>query len=160
MSLNESPYLTALPFQQHSQSQRSHSQSHSRAHSRSHSQQPSRSRGSSFTASDGSPSQPMMGVDVAGSMSMTAMFGTHNSITAKPSHHQLQYSGGLKVGQLSPATGRRSADAPYDVPEHFRVHESIIGPDKEGGTNWVMLFRKLGGLNAEWDVLTEYMAVA
>ncbi|KAH6624760.1 hypothetical protein B0J18DRAFT_188861 [Chaetomium sp. MPI-SDFR-AT-0129] len=158
-----SPYLTALPFQQqHSQSQ-SHSQSHSRTHSRSHSQQPSRSRGSSFATPDGSPNQPVMGTDVAGSMSMTAMFGTHSSsITAKPPphHHQSRYSGGLRVGQLSPATGRRSADAPYDVPEHFRVHESIIGPDKEDGTNWVMLFRKLGGLNAEWDVLTEYMAVA
>jgi hypothetical protein len=64
------------------------------------------------------------------------------------------------TGLLSPtATVSRSADAPFDVPERFRVHESIIGPDKEDGTSWVMMFRKLGGLDAEWDVLTEYVAV-
>ena len=70
------------------------------------------------------------------------------------------YPTALSIGQLSPATGPRSPDAPFDVPERFRVHESIIGPDKEDGTSWVMLFRKLGGLDAEWDVLTEYVAVA
>jgi hypothetical protein len=64
------------------------------------------------------------------------------------------------INQLSPAAGARSPDAPFDVPERFRVHESVIGPDKEDGTSWVMLFRKLGGLDAEWDVLTEYVAVS
>lgn len=75
-----------------------------------------------------------------------------------------QYSGlglglGIELAQQSPTTVSRSADAPFDVPERFRVHESIIGPDKEDGTSWVMMFRKLGGLHAEWDVLTEWVAV-
>lgn len=64
----------------------------------------------------------------------------------------------MNVGRLSPKTGTRSGDAPYDVPERYRVRESIIGPDKEDGTSWVMLFRKLGGPRAEWDVRTEYVA--
>lgn len=64
------------------------------------------------------------------------------------------------LGQMSPtAAVPRSGDAPFDVPERFRVHESIIGPDKEDGTSWVMMFRKLGGLDAEWDVSTEFVAV-
>ncbi|KAK3333966.1 hypothetical protein B0T19DRAFT_142446 [Cercophora scortea] len=50
-------------------------------------------------------------------------------------------------------------NAPFDVPEHFRVHEAIIGPDKEDGS-WVMMFRKLHGLDREWDVQTNYVAVA
>lgn len=53
----------------------------------------------------------------------------------------------------------RSGDAPYDVPEKYRVHESVIGPGKEDGSSWVMMFRKLGGLDAEWDVLTEHFVV-
>ncbi|KAK4167550.1 hypothetical protein QBC43DRAFT_341912 [Cladorrhinum sp. PSN259] len=67
--------------------------------------------------------------------------------------------GGMHLNLNQNAVLSRSADAPYDVPERFRVHESIIGPDKEDGSSWVMMFRKLGGLNAEWDVLTEYVTV-
>jgi hypothetical protein len=67
---------------------------------------------------------------------------------------------GLGVGQLSPTTGERSADAPFDVPERFRVHESIIGPDDEDGTSRILLFRKLGGLHADWDVMAEHVSVA
>ncbi|KAK3987945.1 transcriptional regulatory protein moc3 [Cladorrhinum sp. PSN332] len=66
---------------------------------------------------------------------------------------------GMHLNLSQTAVLSRSADAPYDVPERFRVHESIIGPDKEDGSSWVMMFRKLGGLNAEWDVLTEYVTV-
>ncbi len=112
--------------------------SHSQPHSRAQSRQPSRSRGPSSVGSDGSHS-------VAGN---TRSGGG-------------RYPAGLSVGQLSPVTGPRSPDAPFDVPERFRVHESIIGPDnKEEGTNWVMLFRKLGGLGGEWDVVTEWVAVS
>ncbi|KAJ4304305.1 hypothetical protein N0V88_001918 [Collariella sp. IMI 366227] len=51
-------------------------------------------------------------------------------------------------------------DSPFDIPERFRVHESIIGPhNKADGTSWVMLFRKMGGLKGEWDVVTEYVTV-
>jgi hypothetical protein len=96
----------------------------------------------------------------------------HNHNHHHQPHHQQQYSTQSQpqtqhlhlnmraIGQLSPAAGIRSPDAPFDVPERFRVHESVIGPDKEDGTSWVMLFRKLGGLDAEWDVLTEYVDVA
>jgi len=64
---------------------------------------------------------------------------------------------GALTGALS--LGPRSADAPFDVPERFRVQEAIIGPDKEDGL-WVMMFRKLGGRGASWDVQTEYVCVA
>jgi hypothetical protein len=49
-------------------------------------------------------------------------------------------------------------DAPFDLPENVRVHDVIIGPEKEDGT-WIMMFRKLGGLDAEWDVSTEFVAI-
>ena len=119
---------------------------HSQPHSRSHSRHRSPSRGSPSVASEGSPPLHSIGLDV---IAMPGM--------SMPCHQQYP---GLSVGQLSPTTGPRSPDAPFDVPERFRVHESIIGPDKEDGTSRVMLFRKLGGLDAEWDVLTEYVAVA
>ncbi|KAK4039708.1 hypothetical protein C8A01DRAFT_46890 [Parachaetomium inaequale] len=89
---------------------------HSRTHSRSHS--PS-------VASEGSPPPHPMGI-----------MGNNNMGGHMPAYHQRQYPG-LSVGQLSPATGARSPDAPYDVPERFRVHESILGPDKEDGTSWL-----------------------
>ncbi|KAK4456057.1 hypothetical protein QBC34DRAFT_287340 [Podospora aff. communis PSN243] len=52
----------------------------------------------------------------------------------------------------------RSADAPFDVPERFRVQEAIIGPDKDDGL-WVMMFRKLAGRGGDWDVTSEYICV-
>lgn len=51
-----------------------------------------------------------------------------------------------------------SREAPFDLPEHVRVHDVIIGPEKENGT-WIMMFRKLGGLEADWDVTTELVAL-
>ncbi|KAK4123512.1 hypothetical protein N657DRAFT_633782 [Parathielavia appendiculata] len=117
------------------------SYAHSRGRSRSHSRPPSRSRGPSSLASDGSPALQPTGMETG-----TASGPNMSGFQAYPN---------LGFGQLSPTTGLRSSDAPYDVPERFRVHESIIGPDKEDGTSWVMMFRKLGGLNAEWDVMTE-----
>ncbi|KAK3295848.1 uncharacterized protein B0H64DRAFT_321598 [Chaetomium fimeti] len=131
--MDGSPFM--MPLQAHSHHPQTHSSSHSRQES-----------GSPSVASDESPQLQPMGMDM-GPVSGMNMGGF------------MQYQG-LSVGQLSPVTGKRSADAPYDVPERFRVRESIIGPDKEDGTSWVMLFRKLGGLNAEWDVSTEYVAVA
>ncbi|KAL2144090.1 hypothetical protein VTI28DRAFT_9620 [Corynascus sepedonium] len=135
-----------------------HSQPHSQPQSRSQSRQASRSRGSPpSVTSDGSPSRG-------------APFAALSGFHSQHQYHQQQqqYLGGGvlptraagQLGQMSPGTGKRSGDAPYDVPERFRVHESIIGPDnRDDGTSWVMLFRKLGGLHAEWDVLTEYVAV-
>ncbi|KAK1825853.1 hypothetical protein QBC39DRAFT_270161 [Podospora conica] len=67
--------------------------------------------------------------------------------------------GGGLLSFSSASLGPRSADAPYDVPERFRVHEAVIGSEKEDGS-WVMMFRKLGGLDGGWDVRTEWVAVA
>ncbi|KAK4106402.1 hypothetical protein N658DRAFT_17991 [Parathielavia hyrcaniae] len=125
------------------------SYAHSQGRSRSHSRPPSQSRGSPAMGSDGSPALQPSGMDTC--------MGTAAGLDDMD-YGSLGYPH-LKFGQMSPTTGLRSPDAPYDVPERFRVHESIIGPDKEDGTSWVMMFRKLGGLDAEWDVLTEYVAV-
>ncbi|KAK4230908.1 transcriptional regulatory protein moc3, partial [Podospora fimiseda] len=90
-----------------------------------------------------------------GGMMPTAGFSTHQDLGM-----MMNFGGnGMHLNLSQTAMLSRSADAPYDVPERFRVHESIIGPDKEDGSSWVMMFRKLGGLNAEWDVLTEYVMV-
>lgn len=51
-----------------------------------------------------------------------------------------------------------SREAPFDLPEHVRVHNVVIGPEKEDGS-LIMMFRKLGGLEADWDVTTEFVAV-
>ena len=51
-----------------------------------------------------------------------------------------------------------SREAPFDLPEHARVHDVIIGPEKEDGS-WILMFRKLQGLEADWDVTTDYVAV-
>lgn len=49
--------------------------------------------------------------------------------------------------------GVRSADAPFDVPERFRVHNVIIPDDSR-----VMMFRKLGGLDGRWHIQTEFVS--
>lgn len=82
---------------------------------------------------------------------------TSSSFSALNGHGPQRYAGIGVENHAGPAlamTVPRSADAPFDVPERFRVHESIIGPDSEDGTSWVMMFRKLHGLDANWDVLT------
>ncbi|KAK4234803.1 hypothetical protein C8A03DRAFT_18363 [Achaetomium macrosporum] len=138
--LDDSLFLMSLPSNPRSQP-------HSRSHSRSHSRQPSLSRKpASSMGSDGSPPLHRAGMDMRQRLAMHM-----------PS---FQPFSGLGVGQLSPTTGKRSADAPFDVPERFRVHESIIGPDDEDGTSRILLFRKLGGLHADWDVMAEHVSVA
>lgn len=125
-----------------------------------HSRQPSVAGSPSVRSEDSPPMHPIdMGMN----------FGQ-----LPPPHHQQGMMGGYNNHDMgimmslgdgmglslnSTTMMSRSADAPYDVPERYRVHESIIGPDKEDGSSWVMMFRKLGGLNAEWDVLTEYVTV-
>jgi hypothetical protein len=134
--LDDNPFTMPLPSHPRSQ-----------PHSRSHSRQPSLSRTArSSMGSDGSP--PLHRVE----MDMRQRLAMHMPI--------FQPFSGLGVGQLSPTTGERSADAPFDVPERFRVHESIIGPDDEDGTSRILLFRKLGGLHADWDVMAEHVSVA
>ncbi|KAL2262018.1 hypothetical protein VTK26DRAFT_2719 [Humicola hyalothermophila] len=143
---------------------------HRRSHpgSRSQSQQPS--HGSPSVRSEGSPAANPIGMDMEmGPVPVSGLnlggFHHHHH-----HHHHHQY-GEMSLGpdlaqhqqqqqkQQSPTAVTRSAEAPFGVPERFRVHELIIGPDKEDGTSWVMMFRKLGGLQAEWDVFTEWVAV-
>ncbi len=50
----------------------------------------------------------------------------------------------------------RSMDPPFDIPEELRVHEAVIGPEKEEGS-WVLMFRKLNGLDGGWDLQTVYV---
>ncbi|KAK4189562.1 transcriptional regulatory protein moc3 [Podospora australis] len=116
------------------------------SHSRSGSRQPS--VGSPSVRSEDSP--PMHPIDLDGNYGGSGM-----------GYNDLDLDMHFMMGsQSQPPMMARSGDAPYDVPEKYRVHESVIGPGKEDGSSWVMMFRKLGGLDAEWDVLTEYFVVA
>ncbi|TLD32831.1 hypothetical protein PspLS_00399, partial [Pyricularia sp. CBS 133598] len=74
----------------------------------------------------------------------------------------LSYYGGgygqsyLQREKPAPARARPfgSLEAPFDIPEHMRVHDVIINPEKDDGS-WLTVFRKLHGPAAEWDVATE-----
>ncbi|KAH6849817.1 hypothetical protein B0I37DRAFT_307589 [Chaetomium sp. MPI-CAGE-AT-0009] len=116
ISLESATPLDASPFMMPLQAHSHHPQTHSSSQSR----QPS---GSPSVASDESPQLQPMGIGPV-------------SRQGRNMGGFVPYQG-LSVGQLSPVTGPRSADAPYDVPERFRVRESIIGPDKEDGTSWL-----------------------
>lgn len=48
-------------------------------------------------------------------------------------------------------------EAPFGLPEELRVHDAIIGPEREDGS-WVAVFRKLHGVDAEWDVQHDWVA--
>ncbi|KAH8878870.1 hypothetical protein GQ53DRAFT_756400 [Thozetella sp. PMI_491] len=50
----------------------------------------------------------------------------------------------------------RNMDAPFDVPEELRVHDAVIGPEKDDGS-WVLMFRKLDGLDGDWDLQAAYV---
>lgn len=93
----------------------------------------------------------------AGSTSSTRL-GSSSSDSGGGGALSMRGGGGL-LSFAASSLGPRSADAPFDVPERYRVHEAIIGSEKEDGS-WVMMFRKLGGLEGGWDVRTEWVAVA
>lgn len=93
----------------------------------------------------------------AGSSSSTRM-GSSSSESGGGGGMSMRGGTGL-LSFAASSLGPRSADAPFDVPERYRVHEAIIGSEKEDGS-WVMMFRKLGGLEGGWDVRTEWVAVA
>ncbi|KAK2604863.1 hypothetical protein N8I77_007758 [Diaporthe amygdali] len=48
-------------------------------------------------------------------------------------------------------------EAPFGLAEELRVHDAIIGREREDGS-WVVVFRKLHGADAEWDVQTDWVA--
>lgn len=48
-------------------------------------------------------------------------------------------------------------EAPFGLPEELRVHDAIIGPEREDGT-WVAVFRKLHGVDEDWDVQNDWVA--
>jgi hypothetical protein len=89
--------------------------------------------------------------------------GSRHSSAPSEDEDRSSYSGTTTVqrkGSGLPSTYNTtlSREAPFDLPEHVRVHDVIIGPEREGGS-WIMLFRKLGGAGADWDVTTEFLAV-
>lgn len=47
-------------------------------------------------------------------------------------------------------------EAPFGLPEELRVHDAIIGPEREDGS-WVAVFRKLHGVDADWDVQQDWV---
>lgn len=47
-------------------------------------------------------------------------------------------------------------EAPFGLPEELRVHDAIIGPERENGS-WVAVFRKLHGVDADWDVQHDWV---
>lgn len=48
-------------------------------------------------------------------------------------------------------------EAPFGLAEEHRVHDAIIGREREDGS-WVVVFRKLHGADADWDVQTDWVA--
>ncbi|KAJ4419459.1 hypothetical protein N0V85_001031 [Neurospora sp. IMI 360204] len=108
---------------------------------------------------------------------VTAANAPSYTTTHPHSPHSRKQSSGISFSPShsppTPAQAQRmrSPDAPYDVPEHFRVHTAALMSDcddgKEEGTgsrrrssSKVVLLRKLRGLGCEWDVQTEYLAVS
>ncbi|KAL8356423.1 hypothetical protein RB601_001637 [Gaeumannomyces tritici] len=51
-----------------------------------------------------------------------------------------------------------SMEAPFDIPEHIRVHDVIISPEKADGS-WLTVFRRLRGPAQDWDVHTEFISL-
>lgn len=47
-------------------------------------------------------------------------------------------------------------EPPFGLPEEMRVHDAIIGPEREDGT-WVAIFRKLHGVDEDWDVQNDWI---
>lgn len=47
-------------------------------------------------------------------------------------------------------------EPPFGLPEEMRVHDAIIGPEREDGT-WVAVFRKLHGVDEDWDVQNDWV---
>lgn len=79
-------------------------------------------------------------------------------------HHQHTQSRRASVGvtpqqrkDISPLPANLIMEAPFGLPEELRVHDAIIGPEREEGT-WVAVFRKLHGVDEDWDVQNDWVA--
>lgn len=59
------------------------------------------------------------------------------------------------MGSHKPAVNLPT-EAPFGLPEELRVHDAIIGPEKEDGT-WVAIFRKLHGVDTDWDIQHQWV---
>jgi hypothetical protein len=121
------------------------------------------------------PSHAMPPYNPLAAMPMSAPLELHQRMVSQNSSAPSEDEAVLEQDQLSSSYSGRpvlrndsalsgtyntalSREAPFDLPEHVRVHDVIIGPEKEDGS-WIMMFRKLGGLEADWDVTTEFVAV-
>lgn len=56
-----------------------------------------------------------------------------------------------------PVPSNLVTEAPFGLPEELRVHDAIIGPEREDGS-WVAVFRKLHGVDAGWDVQHDWVS--
>jgi hypothetical protein len=117
------------------------------------------------------PPTPISGLPPPPYNPLPATMPTSNPVEHRPSQNssapsedgeQSSYSGTTVQRKNSGFSGAYntalSREAPFDLPEHVRVHDVIIGPEKEDGSR-IMMFRKLGGAEGEWDVTTEFVAV-
>lgn len=77
-------------------------------------------------------------------------------------HQQHQHQVGIRhrSGLVDPLQGPHPShiitEAPFGLPEELRVHDAIIGPEREDGS-WVAVFRKLHGVDADWDVQHDWV---
>ncbi|TLS23308.1 uncharacterized protein PpBr36_05891, partial [Pyricularia pennisetigena] len=91
-----------------------------------------------------------------GSPEMQALLRFESAALAASGHYGGYRQGLLQRVQPVAGQSRRigSLEAPFDIPEHMRVHDVIINLEKDDGS-WLTVFRKLHGPAAEWDVVTE-----
>lgn len=69
-----------------------------------------------------------------------------STLPAPPSlHRQQAHIAGNHI------QGNLITEAPFGLPEELRVHDAIVGPERGDGS-WVAVFRKLHGVDADWDV--------
>lgn len=71
-----------------------------------------------------------------------------------PQQQQHLSNGTLSSGTLPSGL---ITEAPFGLAEELRVHDAIIGREREDGS-WVVVFRKLHGADADWDVQTDWVA--
>lgn len=77
----------------------------------------------------------------------------------KPAYTPQESSmGAAPPRQRSPPPSNLVMEAPFGLKEEMRVHDAIVGPEREDGT-WVAVFRKLHGADADWDVQDDWVTM-
>ncbi|CAN8096693.1 unnamed protein product [Discula destructiva] len=73
----------------------------------------------------------------------------------QPGHTQEASKETAPSRQRAPVPSHLTMEAPFGLPEELRVHDAMIGPEREDGT-WVAVFRKLHGVHAECDMQNDW----